>query len=41
MTVTEFAPEAPYNTQVATGIDAERFWTTVLAAYGTLPVAQA
>jgi purine nucleosidase len=41
MTVTDFAPTAAPNTQVATGVDADRFWTTVLAAYGTLPVAQA
>jgi purine nucleosidase len=41
MTVTDFEPSASYNTQVATGIDAERFWTIVLGAYGTLPVARA
>jgi purine nucleosidase len=39
MTVTDFEPPAGYNTQVATGIDAERFWAIVLGAYGTLPVA--
>ena len=46
MTVTDFSrpslPEsAPHNTRVATGINADRFWTTVLGAYETLPVAQA
>jgi inosine-uridine nucleoside N-ribohydrolase len=41
MTVTEFAPSAGHNAQVATAVDADRFWTTVLAAYQTLPVAQA
>ena len=41
MTVTEFSPSASHNAQVATGIDAGRFWTTVLAAYETLPAAQA
>jgi inosine-uridine nucleoside N-ribohydrolase len=41
MTVTDFAPSAGHNAQVATGIDAERFWATVLADYGTLPVARA
>jgi inosine-uridine nucleoside N-ribohydrolase len=40
MTVTDFAPSDSHNTQVAMGIDADRFWTTVLGAYGTLPVAQ-
>jgi purine nucleosidase len=40
MTVTDFSPEALPNTFVATGIDADRFWTTVLGAYGTLPVAR-
>ena len=40
MTVTDFSPEALPNTLVATGIDAGRFWTTVLGAYGTLPVAR-
>jgi len=40
MTVTDFAPAAGHNAMVATGIDAERFWTTVLADYGTLPVAR-
>jgi purine nucleosidase len=39
MTVTDFEPPAGHNTQVATGIDAERFWSIVLGAYGTLPVA--
>jgi purine nucleosidase len=41
MTVTDYAPSASHNTQVATGVNAERFWTTVLGAYGTLPVARA
>jgi purine nucleosidase len=41
MTVTDFSRLADHNTQVATGIDADRFWATVLGAYGTLPVAQA
>jgi purine nucleosidase len=40
MTVTDFSPAAGRNALVATGIDAGRFWTTVLGAYGTLPVAQ-
>ena len=41
MTVTDFEPRAGYNAQVATGIDAERFWAIVLGAYATLPVARA
>jgi purine nucleosidase len=40
MTVTDFTPSASHNTQVAMTVDADRFWTTVLDAYGTLPVAQ-
>ena len=40
MTVTEFSPAAGQNALVGTGINADRFWTTVLGAYGTLPVAQ-
>ena len=40
MTVTDFSLSAGHNALVATGIDAGRFWTTVLGAYGTLPVAQ-
>jgi purine nucleosidase len=40
MTVTNFSESVTHNTQVATGIDADRFWTTVLGAYGTLPVAR-
>jgi purine nucleosidase len=40
MTVTEFSPPAGQNALVGTGIDADRFWTTVLGAYGTLPVAR-
>jgi len=41
MTVTDFTPSDSHNTQVAMAIDADRFWTTVLDAYGTLPVAAA
>src|SRR3984885_5998352 len=41
MTVTDFSPSTGHNTQVATAIDADRFWATVLGAYGTLPVARA
>ena len=40
MTVTEFSPPAGQNALVGTGIDTDRFWTTVLGAYGTLPVAR-
>jgi purine nucleosidase len=40
MTVTEFAPATGQNALVGTGIDADRFWTTVLGAYGSLPVAR-
>jgi len=40
MTVTDFAASAGPNAQVATGIDADRFWETVLGAYQRLPVAQ-
>ena len=40
MTVTDFTATASCNTQVATGIDVDRFWTTVLGAYETLPVAR-
>jgi inosine-uridine nucleoside N-ribohydrolase len=46
MTVTDFAvsdgPGGPagHNAHVATGIDAGRFWETVLGAYQRLPVAQ-
>jgi purine nucleosidase len=40
MTVTDFTHSASHNTQVATGIDVDHFWTTVLDAYATLPVAQ-
>jgi purine nucleosidase len=40
MTVTDFSKSVSHNAQVATGIDAERFWTTVLGAYGTFPVAR-
>jgi purine nucleosidase len=41
MTVTDFAQSAAHNARVATAINADRFWTTVLGAYGTLPVARA
>jgi purine nucleosidase len=41
MTVTDFSQSVSHNARVATGINADRFWTTVLGAYGTLPVAQA
>jgi len=40
MTVTDFDAPAGHNAQVATGIDADRFWATVLGAYPRLPVAQ-
>jgi purine nucleosidase len=40
MTVTDFDPPAGINAHVATGIDAGRFWETVLGAYQRLPVAQ-
>ena len=48
MTVTDFAAAAGHNAghaaghnaQVATGIDAGRFWETVLSAYQRLPAAQ-
>jgi purine nucleosidase len=40
MTVTEFSPAAGRNALVGTGINADRFWTTVLGAYRTLPVAR-
>jgi purine nucleosidase len=40
MTVTGFDAPAGHNAQVATGIDADRFWETVLGAYQRLPVAQ-
>jgi purine nucleosidase len=39
MTVTDFGAPAGHNAQVATGIDAARFWETVLGAYQRLPVA--
>ena len=41
MTVTEFSAPGRGNAQVATAIDVDRFWATVLDAYGRLPVAQA
>ena len=41
MTVTDFSQSTGRNTQVATAIDADRFWTTVLGAYETLPAARA
>jgi purine nucleosidase len=40
MTVTDFDAPGGHNAQVATGIDADRFWATVLGAYQLLPVAQ-
>jgi purine nucleosidase len=40
MTVTDFAAPAGHNARVATGIDTDRFWETVLGAYQRLPVAQ-
>jgi purine nucleosidase len=41
MTVTDYATSAAgRNAMVATGIDAGRFWATVLGAYETLPVAR-
>lgn len=40
MTVTDFSPPAAANAQVAMGIDAGRFWETVLDAYAGLPVAR-
>jgi len=40
MTVTDFDAPAGHNAQVATGIDADRFWETVLGAYQRLPVAR-
>jgi purine nucleosidase len=40
MTVTEFSPLTGHNTFVATAVDVDRFWATVLGAYETLPVAQ-
>ena len=40
MTVTDFDAPAGHNASVATGIDAGRFWETVLGAYQRLPVAQ-
>ncbi|TVY99092.1 nucleoside hydrolase [Trebonia kvetii] len=40
MTVTDFSASAAHNARVATAINAERFWRTVLSAYGSLPVAQ-
>jgi purine nucleosidase len=40
MTVTDFSPSAAHNAQVATAINEERFWRTVLSAYASLPAAQ-
>jgi purine nucleosidase len=40
MTVTEFLPDGAHNAFVATAVDVDRFWTTVLGAYERLPVAQ-
>jgi purine nucleosidase len=39
MTVTDFAAPGGPNAQVATGINADHFWETVLGAYQRLPVA--
>ena len=39
MTVTEFQPTVAPNASVATAIDVDRFWDTVLDAYMKLPVA--
>jgi len=39
MTVTDFSDSVLPNARVATAINADRFWTTVLDAYRTLPVA--
>ena len=39
MTVTDFSGAVTPNTLVATAINTERFWLTVLDAYRTLPVA--
>ena len=36
MTVTDFSRSVVPNARVATAIDADRFWETVLDAYGTL-----
>jgi purine nucleosidase len=43
MTVTDFSESSgsAHNALVGTAIDADRFWTTVLGAYETLPVARA
>lgn len=40
MTVTDFAAADGHNAQVATSIDADRFWATVLGDYQRLPVAR-
>jgi purine nucleosidase len=40
MTVTDFTAPDGHNTQVATSVDPDRFWATVLDAYARLPVAQ-
>lgn len=40
MTVTDFTPSGAANARVAMEIDADRFWATVLRAYGSLPVAR-
>lgn len=40
MTVTDFAASATANAQVATAINADRFWELVLGAYGSLPPAK-
>ena len=41
MTVTDFSPSAAHNARVAIAVNEERFWRTVLSAYGRLPAAQA
>lgn len=40
MTVTDFTPSGAANARVAMEIDADRFWATVMRAYGSLPVAR-
>jgi purine nucleosidase len=41
MTVTDFQAPAPAcNALVATTVDADRFWDTVIAAWAAIPAAQ-
>jgi purine nucleosidase len=40
MTVTDFTSSGAANARVAMEIDADRFWATVMRAYGSLPVAR-